>query len=98
MKKTTWLGIAFLVLVLGYLVMSSFRKQAFRCQVCITFKGRRDCGTGAAQTEMDARRTATTIACAQISGGVIEANQCESTPPDTIQWLARKEGASKEGY
>jgi hypothetical protein len=89
-KKTTWLGILFAALVLGYLVMSSFRKQAFRCQVCITFKGRRDCGTAAAQSESDAQRTAVTIACAQISGGVTETNQCENTPPDTVKWLAGK--------
>lgn len=90
MKKTTWLGILFAVLVLGYLVMSSFKKQPYRCEVCITFKGRRDCGTGAAQTETGARQTATTIACAQISGGVIESSQCENTPPDSIRWLAGK--------
>jgi hypothetical protein len=88
-KKTTLLGILFALVVLGYLVMSSFRHQAYRCQVCITFKGRRDCGTSGAQTEMDAQRTATTIACAQISGGVIETNQCENTSPDTVQWLSR---------
>jgi hypothetical protein len=90
LKKTTWLAILFAVLVLGYLVVSSFQRQAFRCQVCITFKGRRDCGIGAAQSEMEARRTAVTTACAQISGGVIEANQCENTPPDTVQWLSGK--------
>jgi hypothetical protein len=89
-KKTTWLGILFAVLVLGYLVISSFQRQAFRCQICITFKGRRDCGTGAAQTETEARRTATTIACAQIAGGVTESNQCENTPPDSLQWLSRE--------
>lgn len=90
MKKTTWLAILFAALVLGYLVTSSFKRQAFRCQVCITYKGRRDCGIGAAQSEMEALRTATTTACAQISGGVIEANQCENTPPDSVQWLAGK--------
>ena len=90
MKKTTWIGIAFAAVVLGYLVMSSFQRQAFRCQICITFKGRRDCGTGAAQSESEARRTATTIACAQIAGGVVESNQCENTPPDSIQWLSRR--------
>ena len=90
MKKTTWLGILFAVLVVGYLVISSFQRQAFKCQVCITFKGRQDCATGAAQSEMEAMRTATTTACAVIAGGVIESNQCENTPPDTVQWLSRK--------
>jgi hypothetical protein len=89
-KKTTWLAILFGVLVLGYLVSSSFKKQPFRCQVCITFNGRRDCGIGAAQTQAEAQRTAIMTACAQISSGVIEANQCENTPPDSVEWLAGK--------
>jgi hypothetical protein len=89
-KKTTWLGILFAVVVLGYLVISSFQRQPYRCQICITFKGRRDCGTGAAQSESDAVRTATTIACAQISGGVTESNQCENTPPDSVKWISRR--------
>jgi len=58
--------------------------------VCIAYRGRRDCGTAAAQNETDALRTATTIACSQIAGGVIEANQCENTPPESVRWLAGK--------
>ena len=90
MKKTTLLGILFALVVLGYLVISSLRTQPFRCEVCIAFKGRRDCRTGAAETRTDALRTATMTACAQLSGGVIEANQCESTPPDSVRWLAER--------
>jgi hypothetical protein len=89
-KTTTWLGILFFVLVVGYLVSSSFRRQAFRCQVCITFRGNRACAVGAAQSEMEAMRTATTTACAQISGGVTDSNQCENTPPDSVDWMSRK--------
>lgn len=77
-------------MVLGYLVVSSFKKPAYRCRVCITFRGRQGCAAGAAETEMEARQTATTTACAQVSGGVIDANQCENTPPDTFEWLAGK--------
>jgi hypothetical protein len=90
MKKTTWLALLFGVLVLGYLVSSSFRKNPYRCQVCITFKGRRDCGIGAAQTNMEAQRTAASTACATLSSGIIESNQCENTPPDSVQWLAAR--------
>lgn len=89
MKKTTWLAVAFGALVLGYLVISSFQRQAFRCQVCITYDGRRNCATGSAQSEMEAQRTATTTACATLASGVIEANKCENTPPDSVEWLRR---------
>jgi hypothetical protein len=87
LKKTTWLAVAFAVLVLGYIVFSSFRPQGFRCRVCMSFKGGRDCRTASAATEQEALRTAVTNACAQLSGGVIESNQCETTPPESVTWL-----------
>ncbi len=87
MKTTTWLGLAFAVLVLGYLVISSFRPAAFRCRVCITFKGNHDCRIASAATKQGALTTAVQNTCAQLSGGVIESNQCENTQPDSIDWL-----------
>lgn len=87
MKKITWLAIAFGVLVLGYLVISSFRPQGFRCRVCMSFKGGQDCRTASAATQQEALRTAITNACAQLSGGIIEANQCETSQPVSVDWL-----------
>ena len=87
MKKTTLLAIAFAALVLGYLIFSSFRPQGFRCRVCMSFKGRSDCRVASAAAEQEALRTAITNACAQLSSGVIESNQCETTPPVSVDWL-----------
>ena len=87
MKATTWLGVAFAVLVLGYLVISSFKPAAYRCRVCITFKGNHDCRIASAATRQGALITATQNTCAQLSSGVIESNQCETTPPDSVDWL-----------
>ena len=33
-----------------------------------------------------ALRTATENACAQISSGVTDSNQCANTPPDSVRW------------
>lgn len=87
MKKTTGLAIAFAVLVLGYIVVSSFSKSGARCRVCMTFKGASDCRTASAANRQEALRTAVTTACAQLSGGVIESSQCENTPPTSVDWL-----------
>ena len=87
MKKTTLLAILFAALVLGYIVISSFRPAGARCRVCITFKGATDCRTASAANRQEALRTAIMNACAQLSGGVIESNQCENTPPASIDWL-----------
>ena len=87
MKKTVWLAVLFGVLVVGYVMISSFRGQRVHCEVCMVFKGSRDCRTASAATRESAQRTAITNACAQLSGGVIESNQCETTPPESIRWL-----------
>jgi hypothetical protein len=86
-KKTTWLAVAFGVLVLGYLVISSFSTAGARCRVCMSFKGAQDCRTASAANRQEALRTAITNACAQLSGGVIESSQCENTRPLSVEWL-----------
>lgn len=87
MKKTVWLAFLFGAAVLGYIIVSSFSKPAFRCRVCIAFNGNRDCRTASAATRQEALRTAVTNACAQLSSGVIESSQCENTQPESVNWL-----------
>ena len=87
MKKTVWLAIVFCVLVVGYVVVSSVSGQRYHCEVCMAFKDRRDCKKASAKTRENALRTAITNACSQLSGGVTETNQCENTPPESVQWL-----------
>ena len=87
MKPAAWIAIVFAVAVVAAIALSSFRAQPFRCRVCITFHGQTDCRTASAQDRMEALRTATVAACSQISGGVIESNQCEHTRPDSVEWL-----------
>ena len=85
--KITWLAIAFGLLVFGYIVFSSFSPAGARCRVCMSFKGASDCRTASAANRQEALRTAITNACAQLSGGVTESNQCENTPPASVEWL-----------
>ncbi len=87
MKKTVWLAVVFVALVIGYVTISSFGGHRVRCEVCMVFNSRRDCRTASAATREGALRTAITNACAQISGGVIESSQCESTQPESVTWL-----------
>jgi len=86
-KKTTLLALIFTALVLGTIVYSSFRPAGARVRVCMNFKGAADCRTASAANRQEALRTAVTNACAQLSGGVTETNQCENTPPTSVDWL-----------
>lgn len=86
MKATVWLAIAFGVAVVGYIMVSSFKGERVRVEVCMSFRGRNDCRTASAANRQEALRTAVTNACAQLSSGVIDTNQCETSPPVSVTW------------
>ena len=86
MKKSVWLGILFLAVVIGYIVYSTLSTGRVRCQVCITYRGQKACRTASASTRDLALRTATENACALLSSGVTDSNQCNNTPPDSVNW------------
>ncbi|HEV3329567.1 MAG TPA: hypothetical protein VG096_01210 [Bryobacteraceae bacterium] len=87
MKTTTWLAVAFVALVVGWLVFSTFHQDRVRCKVCVSFQGQRDCRTASATNRAEAVRTAVSNACAQLASGVTATTQCENTTPDSIDWL-----------
>jgi hypothetical protein len=86
-KKTVWIAIVFMALVIGYIVVTSFRPKAFRCRVCVNFDGSEDCRTASADTQQEAVRAAVTNACAQLAGGVSDSRRCEATQPRSVEWL-----------
>ena len=88
MKKSVWLGILFVLLVVGFVVYSTFTTRAgrIRCEVCITFRGQQSCRTAAGRTRELALRTATENACAELASGITDSNQCHETPPDSVRW------------
>ena len=85
-KNTVWLAILFGVLVVGYVMYSSFSPKAFRVRVCMSYKGGTNCGTASADKREVALREATTNACALIASGVIESGQCENSTPVSVDW------------
>jgi hypothetical protein len=85
-KKSVWLGILFVAVVVGFVVYSTVSTKRIRCEICVTFHGRQACRTASASSRELAERTATENACAQISSGVTDSNQCNNTPPDSVRW------------
>lgn len=87
MKKTTLAAIAFALIVVGFVVYSTFHRDLVRVRACVTFNGRQDCRTASATSQQEALRTAVSNACAQIASGVSESTRCENTQPDSVDWL-----------
>ena len=74
MKPTTWLGIAFVAVVLAFIAFSSFHQQRVTCRACVTFNGRQDCRTASAANRQEAERTAVSNACdcGLLAGGCVD--------------------------
>ena len=88
-SKTKWpviAGIVFVVLVIFLIVYTSGGNNAFRCEVCITFDGRKVCRNGAATSKLEAERIAASTACTDLSSGMTSLMQCEQNAPRVVTW------------
>jgi len=79
-RRAGWLFAAFLLFV-AFVVYRSFYVAGFRCEVCITFRGRQACRSVDGPTDRDALTAAVNNTCAQLSSGVTESMACERTQP-----------------
>ncbi len=88
-SKTKWPVIAaviFVVAVIAAISLSSFGNAQYKCEVCVTYKGIKNCGTSAGSTREDAERAATEIACSPIASGITEGTQCRQSPDLQVTW------------
>ena len=86
MKKTVWIAGAFVVIFLIFVISTTFQGERVGVEVCMEFRGRRDCRKAQAKDRQEALRTAITNACAQLASGVTDSGQCENTPPASVTW------------
>lgn len=87
MKKPVIIGIVFVVIVLGVIIYSSIGLSQATVEVCMEYEGRTNCGKASGQTKEFALRTATSNACAMISGGVGGTIACEHRQPVSVKWI-----------
>lgn len=88
MSRAVKLGLAAAGFVFVALVVYwSLHLGQVKVEVCMEFRGRSNCGTAAAPTEVEAIRTATDNACATISSGMTDSIACSNTPPTSVRRL-----------
>jgi hypothetical protein len=89
LKRPVFAGIIFLIVFLAVLVYStlSLTRHRHRVEVCMQFGGRTSCRIASGATEENALRAAVTNACAFISSGVTDSQQCERSTPVSVKWL-----------
>jgi len=81
MKKPVLAGVIVVAVILAIMIYSSMNLTSHRVEVCMDFGGKTNCKIASGATEMDALRTATTNACAEIAFGVTDTMNCGRTEP-----------------
>ena len=77
-KYLIWLIVAGFAVLLMWNTVSS---QQVECEVCVEFKGRRNCATASAASETQAAQSAQTTACGTVSSGMSESVMCGDVQP-----------------
>jgi len=65
----------------AFLAWSTLSRQQVECEVCVEFRGQRNCATASAASEGEAARQAQTTACGTISQGMAESVMCGDVAP-----------------
>jgi hypothetical protein len=81
-SKKKWpviLGAIFIIGFIAAMVITSGGNDKFKVEVCKTFDGRTACRNGAAATQMEAQRTATEMACSDLTSGMNNLEQCRNS-------------------
>ena len=87
LSKEKILGIGVAVGIILALVLSTMNLRQHTCEVCITYLGNTNCAIATGTTRAEAQRSATSTACAPISGGVTQTIQCGNHTPDKVEWI-----------
>jgi hypothetical protein len=78
----TLVGIALFGTVL---YMSAQSQGRVRCEVCVEFRGARDCRVARGESRDKAIQEAVSTACANLVGGVTDTVQCNGLQPASIR-------------
>ncbi|MEO8032104.1 MAG: hypothetical protein ABJC74_11980 [Gemmatimonadota bacterium] len=74
-----------IVAVLGFvglLLYNTLSAQKVTCQVCVTYKGQRNCATASHENEKEAAQSAQTTACGILTSGMNESIACGRVEPE----------------
>ena len=81
------LVVVFVAAMLAVIIYSSVGIHPYEAEICITYKGRTNCGTAAGASREQALSAGARIACASIASGMTERIACDEAPPDSVLWI-----------
>lgn len=80
-RAWTWVGVVVGAMLLGALVYGSMASVQAECELCVEFRGQRQCRRGAGADQEAAQAAAQRAACAVMTSGMNETIACSRTLP-----------------
>ncbi len=85
MKRGTIITIVALIAFGALLLFNTLSAQKVECEVCVEFKGGRNCASASHTTESEARRSAQSTACGILAQGMDQSIACDRVVPLSSQ-------------
>lgn len=89
MKRSTLITITVILAIAALFFYMTTAKASQECNVCMEFRGQRNCARAVGQTEQQAREGAQTTACGPIASGMDQTIACGRTPPASVECRTR---------
>ena len=77
-----------LLVALGFVAFLAWRTlsaQRAECEVCVAFRGGRNCAMATAASPDEAARSAQSTACGTLASGMDEGIACDRTRPEVVR-------------
>ncbi|HXE57289.1 MAG TPA: hypothetical protein VNK43_04755 [Gemmatimonadales bacterium] len=88
-SRTKIVTVALILAFVALLLYGTLASQRAECEVCVEFRGGRNCASASAASEAEAAAAAQTTACGPLARGMDASIACGRTPPVTRVCRAR---------
>lgn len=84
MSRFGVISLIFALAVIALVVFSLQGVHEYTCDVCVTYKGQKQCRTGQGRTRQEAIDKAQTAACAVMTSGMDQVIACGNVEPTSV--------------
>lgn len=85
MKRGTIVTLVVLALFAALLLYNTLSAQKVECNVCVEYKGGKNCAEASHESREEAIKSAQTTACGTLASGMNESIACSRVKPATVQ-------------
>ena len=82
-------GVAVVLAILALFTWRTLAAQRAECEVCVAFRGQRNCASASAPSEREARESAQSTACGVMARDMDASIACGRAPPEAVRCRSR---------